>query len=144
MNRSELQAQLKGNTLRVYIYCLRHRRVGVREVQRALGLSNPSLAQYHLSKLVELGLLKESLGEYELASDVKVDILRDFLRIGTLLVPRFVFYAVFYSILALYLLLQMAHGPSSLYYAWAIALLGAAAGIFWYEALSAWASAPPP
>ena len=44
-----VDAELKGNTLRVYIYALKKRRVGVREVQRALLMSKPSLAQYHLN-----------------------------------------------------------------------------------------------
>ena len=60
-----VDAELKGNTLRVYVYALKKRKVGVREVQRALLMSNPSLAQYHLNKLRELGLVSESNGEYE-------------------------------------------------------------------------------
>jgi len=40
-----VDAELKGNTLRVYVYALKKRKVGVREVQRALLMSNPSLAQ---------------------------------------------------------------------------------------------------
>ena len=62
MDRGKVQAELKGNTLRVYVYALKRKRVGVREVQRSLRLSNPSLAQYHLNKLKELGLLKEEGG----------------------------------------------------------------------------------
>lgn len=63
MDRGKVQAELKGNTLRVYVYALKRKRVGVREVQRSLRLSNPSLAQYHLNKLKELALLKEEGGE---------------------------------------------------------------------------------
>ncbi|TLX99316.1 MAG: hypothetical protein E6K95_09775 [Thaumarchaeota archaeon] len=64
MSDVNVDAQLKGNTLRVYVYALKKRKVGVREVQRALRLSNPSLAQYHLNKLRELGLLREEGGDY--------------------------------------------------------------------------------
>ena len=140
-----VDAELKGNTLRVYVYALKKRRVGVREVQRALLMSNPSLAQYHLNKLRELGLVSESNGEYEVVSEVKVDVMRDFLRLGTLIVPRFVFYAVIFTVFVVYL--TYAGSP---YYAlvpvlaWFTALLAAAAAVFWYEAVRAWRSAPSP
>ncbi len=139
----DVQAQLKGNTLRVYVYVLRQKKVGVRQVQRALRLSNPSLAQYHLSKLVELGLVKEEGGEYEIMKEVKVDVMRDFLRLGTLLVPRFVFYAAFFSVFAVYfVVLALTARPAEPLVIWPAALLVGACGAFWYEAVSAWRSAP--
>lgn len=144
-NRGSVQASLKGNTLRVYVYVLKNRRAGVREVQRSLGLSNPSLAQYHLNRLKELGLAKENDGEYEVLDEVKVDVLRDFLRVGTLLVPRFVFYAVFFTVFTVYLGVgSYTIYPNLPFIAWFIALLVVASGIFWYEAQKAWRSAPSP
>lgn len=144
-NKGMVEAYLRGNTLRVYIYALKKRRVGVREVQRALGLSNPSLAQYHLNKLKELGLIIEKDGEYELVNEVKVDLMRDFLRVGTLLVPRFVFYAVFYTVFAIYFTL---YSYQFITYSPILTLLSGfivlAAIIFWYEAQRAWRSAPSP
>ena len=140
-----VDAELKGNTLRVYIYALKKRKVGVREVQRALLMSNPSLAQYHLNKLRDLGLVSEDNGEYEVVGEVKVDVMRDFLRLGTLIVPRFIFYAVVFTVFAAYLTLV-----SSSYYtlvpvlAWFTVALAAAAVAFWYEAVRAWRSAPSP
>ena len=140
-----VDAELKGNTLRVYIYALKKRRVGVREVQRALLMSNPSLAQYHLNKLRELGLVSEQNGEYEVAGEVKVDIMRDFLRLGTLIVPRFVFYAVIFTVFSVYLTFV---GYSFVglvpVLGWFSVALAAAAAIFWYEAVRAWLSAPSP
>lgn len=138
-----VDAELKGNTLRVYIYALKKRKVGVREVQRALLMSNPSLAQYHLNKLKELGLVSENNGGYEVVGEVKVDVMRDFLRLGTLIVPRFVFYAVVFTVLAIYL-----GFVGSPYFGlvpvleWFAAALGASAAVFWYEAIRAWRSAP--
>lgn len=145
MDRGRVQAELKGNTLRVYVYALKKKRVGVREVQRSLRLSNPSLAQYHLNKLKEMGLMKEESGEYEIVNDVKVDVMRDFLRVGTLLVPRFVFYAVLFTIFTVYLgsvsLGVYADFPIVL---WFTMLMALASAIFWYEAQKAWRSAPSP
>jgi predicted DNA-binding transcriptional regulator len=140
-----VDAELKGNTLRVYVYALKKRKVGVREVQRALLMSNPSLAQYHLNKLRELGLVAENNGEYEVVGEVKVDVMRDFLRLGTLIVPRFVFYAVIFTVFAAYLTFA-----GSSYYslvpvlAWFTVALAGAAAAFWYEAVRAWRSAPSP
>ena len=143
MSDVNVDAQLKGNTLRVYVYALKKRRVGVREVQRALRLSNPSLAQYHLNKLRELGLLREEGGDHEVASEVKVDLMRDFLRVRTMIVPRFVFYAIFFSVFAVYFAIiayqLYVYVPIVI---WFTAILGLAAMIFWYEAQRAWRSAP--
>ena len=138
-----IDAGLKGNTLRVYVYAQKKGRVGVREVQRALLMSNPSLAQYHLAKLKEMGLVVENDGEYEVSKEVKVDVMRNFLRIGTLIVPRFVFYAVFTSVFAIYL--GFVAYPFFSYVPlleWFSGALGFSAVAFWYEAFRAWRSAP--
>jgi predicted DNA-binding transcriptional regulator len=140
-----VDAQLKGNTLRVYVYALKKRKVGVREVQRALLMSNPSLAQYHLNKLRELGLVSENNGEYEVIGEVKVDVMRDFLRLGTLIVPRFVFYAVIFTVFAVYLTFTGYQYFSLVpVLEWLSLALVAAALVFWYEAVRAWRSAPSP
>ncbi len=138
-----VDAELKGNTLRVYIYAIKNRKVGVREVQRALLMSNPSLAQYHLNKLKELGLVSENNGEYEVIGEVRVDVMRDFLRLGTLIVPRFVFYAVIFTVFAGYLAFDsVPYFGLIRVLGWFAIVLAAAAAVFWYEAVRAWLSAP--
>jgi hypothetical protein len=122
---------------------LKNGHVGVREVQRALRLSNPSLAQYHLNKLREMGLVKEEGGTYEICADVKVDALRGLLRIGTLLVPRFVFYAVIFTLVGSYFIAasiryEPAYPPIILSYG----LVIFASVAFWFESFHAWKSAP--
>lgn len=93
----ETDEVLRGTTLEVYRFLLkRNEPVGAREVQRALNLSSPSLATYHLSKLEEIGLLrKESDGFI-----VNKIVLEDSIRIKRFLIPRFLFYSVF-AVLAL-------------------------------------------
>lgn len=143
--RGMVDAELKGNTLRVYVYALKKRKVGVREVQRALLMSNPSLAQYHLNKLKDLGLVSENNGEYVISSEVKVDVMRDFLRLGTLIVPRFVFYAAFFSgIAGVLVYLSVPFYGVVPVTEWFSGALAAAAAAFWYEAVRAWRSAPEP
>ena len=145
VEKGRVDAELKGNTLRVYVYALKRDRVGVREVQRALGMSNPSLAQYHLNKLEALGLVGQENGEYRVLDEVKVDVMRDFLRIGSSLVPRFVFYAVFFTICVAYLGWISVSEYSRLAIAWWFTvLLVMACAVFWYEAARAWRAAPQP
>ena len=61
----DLEAELRGRTLRVYFELLSTKGpVGPRELQRKLGLSSPSLAAYHLDKLVDLKLVRRERGEY--------------------------------------------------------------------------------
>ena len=95
-----LESALKGKTLRVYWYLLQQptHTVGVREVQRALGFSSPSIAVHHLEKLQDLGLIrKKGTGEYVLEEEVKIGILRFFTRVGRFLVPRYFFYSILFS-----------------------------------------------
>ena len=140
-----VDAELKGNTLRVYVYALKNRKVGVRQVQRALLMSNPSLAQYHLNKLKDLGLVSETNGEYEVVGEVKVDVMRDFLRVKTLIVPRFIFYAVVFTVFVVYLAYAgYPYFGSVPVVEWFSVVLAVAAAAFWYEAVRAWRSAPSP
>ena len=104
-----IESNLKGKTLLVYWYMLRRPdfKAGVREIQRSLGFSSPSIAVHHLNKLMDLGLAKKTkTGEYVLVQEVKVGILRFFARIGRFLIPRYLFYSVFFTTaLVLYILL---------------------------------------
>jgi len=58
-----LESELKGKTLLVYWHLLKSPglKVGVREVQRKLGFSSPSVAVYHLDKLMSLGLVEKTM-----------------------------------------------------------------------------------
>ncbi|MEM3443145.1 MAG: hypothetical protein QXM86_04745 [Candidatus Bathyarchaeia archaeon] len=139
-----LESVLKGKTLLVYWYLLQQpsHTVGVREVQRALGFSSPSIAVHHLEKLQDLGLVrKKGTGDYVLEEEVKVGILRFFTRMGRFIVPRYLFYSVFFSTMlvtyvALCFLLQVA--PS--FYALMFGLIASVA--FWFETFRLWRAKP--
>jgi hypothetical protein len=143
LENQKITNELRGNTLRVYLYALKQGNVGVREVQRSLGLSNASLAQYHINKLAEMGLLKEEGGGYRVVGEVKVDVLRDFTRFGRILVPRFVFYGMLFTVFTVYLsLVTVQSYATDPIVGWFAVLLAAASAIFWYEALRAWRTVP--
>jgi DNA-binding transcriptional ArsR family regulator len=88
----EAEDVLRGTTLEVYRFLLKSNKpVGAREVQRALNLSTPSLATYHLSKLEETGLVRKENGEFI----VNKVLLEDCIRFRRFLIPRYLFYSVF-------------------------------------------------
>lgn len=142
MDESEgfkLESELKGTTFKVYWYLLKAGQpVGVRETQRALGLSSPSVALHHLEKLRRLKLLaKDAYGRYSVKEDVKVGALRSFLKFGRFMLPRYLFYAVFFSsATALYLI--QAFLASEMPGFMALTLGFGASVIFWYETIKVW------
>ena len=98
LTSDEPESMLKGTTLEVYRFLLKSNRpVGAREVQRALNLSSPSLAVYHISKLEDVGLLKREDGGYVIDKVV----LQDSIKISRFLIPRFLFYAIFSVLLVI-------------------------------------------
>ena len=91
-------SELKGNTLRVYLLLLQNQSpMGIREVQKKLDFSSPTLAVYHLEKLENLGLAHKASGGYALNREIKVGALSQVVRFGSLLLPRYVFYTVLFS-----------------------------------------------
>lgn len=135
-------SQLKGNTLRVYWHLLRSQNetVGVRETQRKLGFSSPALGVYHLNKLVELGLVEKSLGEYRLLKKVDVGVLRQFIKLGTLILPRYLLYATLFSTLLIFYITQLRALNFYSVFALLFGVLGV--GIMWYETFRLWRQRP--
>ncbi len=99
--------EIRGTTLKVYLYILRSGRdnIGVREVMRALNMKTPSHAYYHLDKLVRHGLLERRHGEYYLVKSVRLDFLREYIIIGGSIVPKFMFYTSFFLTILIFTLL---------------------------------------
>jgi DNA-binding transcriptional ArsR family regulator len=133
------ESAIHGTTLRVYWYLFRTAKpVGVRETQRALSMSSPSTALYHLEKLRELGVTeKDEMGQYSLKQQVQIGTLKMFLKVGRLILPRYLFYAIFLTTaLAVYaaatLIQQGVVEPSGVIFGIA------GAGISWYECIRMW------
>jgi hypothetical protein len=103
-DKTELEAfsELKGNTLLVYLFLVRNQNpVGAREVQRKLNFSSPTLAVYHLERLCTLGLVHKSQDGFFLTKEIKIGALSQVIKFGSLVLPRYIFYTVFFSILLL-------------------------------------------
>ena len=134
-----VKEQLRGKTLKIYMYLLQHPgQISLREVQRGAKISSPSLASYHLDKLVQLELVSvDAHGVYSLKKDVKAGILQLFVGRGVYMVPRYLFYAVFYtSVLPIsFLFIPFSFGPLSILLLFVLAF-GAITS--WVEAIRAW------
>lgn len=143
-DETELDYQLRGKAWKVYWLLLKKGcPMSVREVQRALHFSSPSVAHHHLEKLRELGLVEkqEIGGHYFLVGQVKIGVLRHFVKLGRLLFPRYFFYAVFSTTFFITYLLFLMQGftRENLF----ITLFGAIVLIiFWYEAVRVWSLRP--
>jgi hypothetical protein len=143
-DETELEYALRGKAWRVYWLLLKEGKpVGVREVQRSLHFSSPSIAFHHLEQLRELGLVQkqEIGGHYSLVGEVKIGVLRHYVKLGKLLFPRYFFYALFSTFFyALYLaVLFSGFTRDNLF----ILSFGAiVCAIFWYEAYRVWTMRP--
>lgn len=86
---------LKGTTYRVYRHLLRQRKpVGISEVQKALGLSSSSVAEYHIGKLLQMGLVREEQGGYSIDKVV----LDNIVRIRRVSIPVQTAYVLFFAV----------------------------------------------
>ena len=143
-DEKRLEYELRGKAWRVYWFLLKNGRpVSVREVQRALHYSSPSVAQHHLEQLRNLGLVEKQNvgGDYALVGEVKIGVLRHFVKLGRLLFPRYFFYAIFSTTfyLAYLIMLVQSWTRENIF----IAVFGAVVSIiFWYEAVRIWRLRP--
>jgi hypothetical protein len=129
--------EIKGNTLRTYLYVLKSGSSELRDVQRALGFSTPSLASYHLGKLVEAGYVsQDDRGRYMIVWDATKELLEGYVRIGTVVFPQLFFFSILFTavigFLAVMSLFVSAYVP--------LLAVGSAVmiGAYWYETIKVW------
>ena len=143
-DETEYDYKLRGKAWKVYWLLLRTGRdMSVREIEKALHFSSPSIAFHHLEQLCQLGLVEKQKigGNYKLVSEVKIGVLRHFIKLGRLMFPRYFFYAIFSSAfyIAYLTVLIQSFTTESLF----IISFGAIVTIiFWYEAIRFWRLKP--
>jgi predicted DNA-binding transcriptional regulator len=143
-DEAEFEYKLRGKAWKVYWLLLKKGRpMSVREVEKALRFSSPSVAQHHLEQLRQMGLVQKEKtgGNYILVSEVKIGVLKHFVKLGRLMFPRYFFYAIFSSAfyIAYIMILMQDLTRESLF----ILSFGAIVTlIFWYEALRFWRLKP--
>ncbi len=141
---TELEYALRGKAWKVYWFLLKNGNpASVREIQRALHFSSPSIAFHHLEQLRSFGLVQkqEGVGQYVLVGEVKIGVLKHYVKLGKVLFPRFFFYALFSTVFFLgyvFLLLQNFSRDNLFILTFGIIVCS----IFWYEAYRVWAMRP--
>ena len=133
----EVGLGLKGNTLRVYLYILQHGPCELKDVQGGLGFSTPSLASYHLKRLIDAGYAsRDAYGRYAAAKDATKQLLEGYVKVGTMVVPQLLFFAVLFTILEGYFAFMTVSSAAYL-----PLLLGTSAvlvAVVWYETVKVW------
>ena len=138
-----IESELKGKTLLVYMHMLKKpsESIGVRQVQRDLGFSSPSVSSYHLNKLTELNLVENNYGDYKLVSDIKIGVLKQFITFGGIMLPRYLFYAVLMTTMLVTYLFQLPAIPTRDTYT--ALIMGIVPNIIlWYETNKIWRDRP--
>ncbi len=129
--------EIKGNTLRVYLYILQHGPCELKDVQGGLQFSTASLASYHLKRLIDAGYAtQDSYGRYLATKDTTKQLLEGYVKVGTVVVPQFLFISVLFTVLVGYFSFMALHASSYLPF-----LVGSALALIafvWYETLRVW------
>ena len=129
--------EIKGNTLKAYLYLLKQGPCELREVQRGLDLSSASLASYHLGKLAEANYVKQDeLGKYYAVKDASVKVLEGYSKVGPAVVPQLFFFSLLFTIIAAVFSFEALYGSN--FTIWLVVLCGAMVAVFWYETLILW------
>jgi len=146
VSSEELDLELRGRTWHVYWYMLSKgtdQGVTVREIQRALAFKSPSIADHHLERLMDLNrVTRTNEGTYVLVGNIKLGILRHFVRLGRILVPRYVFYASFTTALTILYCIFPLYSQDMVSGSFVLALGLFSSFVFWYEAYRFWRLKP--
>ena len=129
-DRDVSPSRLTGTTLKVYRLLYREGKpLGLFEVQKKAALSSPSVARYHLDKLLNQGLVSEKDGGFV----VERTIFENMIRIRRSLIPLQTTFVIFFgtTLAGLFFIFRPAT-ISSLFVA-AVAINLAAIGIFLYQ-----------
>jgi hypothetical protein len=123
---------LKGKTLKVYRYMYKAGRVvRVNDIQRALNLSSPSVAQYHVKKLLQFGLIREEQEGYAIDKVILSNVIR-FRRVS---MPYQAAYLAFFVASLIVLLTVLRPSGITAPYFFALLVIAVAAVIAVYEAI---------
>ena len=116
---------------------LKHGPCELREVQHGLELSSPSLASYHLGKLVEANYVsQDEEGKYFAVKDASIKVLEGYSKVGPAMVPQLFFFSLLFTILAVSFSVETMLGSDFTF--WLIIVCLAMVTVFWYETIVLW------
>jgi hypothetical protein len=103
-----------------------------------LNLSTPSLAFYHLSKLVQSGVITRTEdGRYGIVTDISADLLDGYVKFGRRIIPQLFFLSVIFTAILVYYVSLVWKLPLdrddmvTIVYSFSIIVL-------WYETIKTW------
>ena len=129
--------EIKGNTLRVYLYILQHGPCELKDVQGGLQFSTASLASYHLKRLIDAGYAtQDSYGRYLATRDTTKQLLEGYVKVGALVVPQLLFISVLFTALVGYFSFMALNAQSYLPFLVGSSL--ALIAVVWYETVRVW------
>jgi hypothetical protein len=129
--------EIRGNTLKVYLYLLKHGPSELRDIQRGLSLSSASLASYHLGKLLEAGFAgQDEYGKYFAVKEASDRILEGYSKMGPAMVPQLFFFSLLFTILVAFFSAGTWVGFAFMPYL--IAVSFAMLVVFWFETIRLW------
>lgn len=133
----EAGLEVRGNTLRVYLYILQHGPCELKDVQNGLEFSTASLASYHLKRLIDAGYAsQDGYGRYLASKDATKQILEGYVKVGAAVVPQLLFFAVLFTALVGYFAFMTASSLSYLPFLVGSSL--ALVAVVWYETFRVW------
>ncbi|HSV50014.1 MAG TPA: helix-turn-helix domain-containing protein [Candidatus Acidoferrales bacterium] len=129
--------EIKGNTLKVYLYLVKHGPSDLKDIQHGLGLSSASLGSYHLGKLSEAGMVtQDAYGKYSALKDASDKILEGYSKVGPAIVPQLFFFSLLFTILVIFFSITTINNPSFTPYLVAISI--AMIAVLWFETVRLW------
>ena len=129
---------IRGNTVRVYLFVLRNGPCELRDVQRSLKLSTPSLAFYHLSRLVEAGNVKRTEdGRYVVVTDISADLLEGYVKFGRRIIPQLFFISLIFTGILGYYVWLVWKAPLELD-DFVTIVYSLSVVVLWYETIKVW------
>jgi hypothetical protein len=129
--------EIRGKTLKVYLYLLRRGPSELRDIQRGVGLSSPSLASYHLGRLAEAGFVtQDKHGTYCAVKEASDKVLEGYSRIGPAIVPQLFFFALLFTILGAFFSYATLYAQDFAPYLVAVCI--ALILVVWYETVRLW------
>jgi hypothetical protein len=103
-----------------------------------LTLSTPSLAFYHLSKLVQSSYVKQTEdGRYMVVTDISADLLDGYVKFGRQMVPQLLILTIIFTAILAYYAYLVWRLPLDLDDA-VTAVYSLSIIVLWYEAIKAW------
>jgi len=137
VSRMSVSQEVRGNTLKVYLYLLRHGSSELRDVQRGVGLSSASLASYHLGKLLEAGfVVQDEHGRYQAVKEASDKVLEGYSKMGPAVVPQLFFFALLFTVLVAFFSFEALYATG--FTVFLVAACVAMVLVFWYETVRLW------